>query len=305
MPPKIISLAEAKEYVNVLYYGDGGSGKSTDAAFLAKRGKVIYIDAESGVKARPLAKLGVPIDNIMRYHVENYKDLDDLYWSVKGMLDKDPDSVYGVVFDSMTELQKKLIESITGERHTKRTAAGMVSDEFSADRDEYGKMTEQVRRISRRFRDLPCHVAFVCLAKREIDNSGDGGVFYRPMLTPAFASDLVGYVDIVLYTEQHPSEDPTDHSRFVGTCVPVDRARGKDRFGVLPPVFASPTMDRIIDYVNAPIDSDPLYQVGDDPFMIAYYRRTRPDQLTNQQTGELLDGDELREVVARLAGFGN
>ncbi len=302
MPPRIISLAEAQEYVNVLYYGEGGSGKSTDAAFLAKRGKVIYIDAESGVKARPLAKLGVPVDNIMRYHVENYKDMDDLYWSVKGMLDNDPESIYGVVFDSMTELQKKLMESITGERHTKRTAAGMVSDEFSADRDEYGKMTEQVRRISRRFRDLPCHVAFVCLAKREIDNDG---AFYRPMLTPAFASDLVGYVDIVLYTEQQACDDPTDGSRFVGTCAPVDRARGKDRFGVLPTVFACPTMDRVIDYVNTPLDQNPLHQVGDDPFMVKYYQRTRPDEMVDQNTGELLSGDELREKVAKLAGFGS
>lgn len=278
-------LGEDDEFVNVLYYGDGGSGKSTAAAHLAKLGNVIYIDAESGVKARPLRRLGVETDRIRSYKVENYRDLDALYWNVKDMLKADPDSVKGVVFDSMTEIQKKLMEAITGERFAKRTAAGMVDDEFSADRDEWGKMTEQVRRISRRFRDLPCHVAFVCLSKREIDNTGAGGTFYRPMLTPAFASDLMGYVDIALYTEQQQG-DPGDFSRFIGTAAPIGKARGKDRFGALPPVLANPTMDRVIEYVNAPDDD----QESRDPFMAAYRRRLDPDAdlRVDRSTGEVV-----------------
>lgn len=271
-------LGEDEEFVNVLYYGDGGSGKSTAAAHLAKLGTIIYIDAESGVKARPLKRLGVIVENIRRYKVESYKDLDDLYWSVKGMLDEDPNSVKGVVFDSMTEIQKKLMESIMVARHAKHSAT-MVSDEFTADRDEYGKMTEQVRRMSRRFRDLDCHVVFVALAKREIDNDG---AFYRPMLTPAFASDLAGYVDIVVYTEQQEGEE-SDPSRFVGTTRPIGRARGKDRFGALPPVLANPTMDRIIEYVNAPDDD----LATRDPVMRAYHERTSTVPV-DPATGEVL-----------------
>lgn len=276
---KVISLAEADEFVNVLYYGDGGSGKSTAAAHLAKLGPIIYIDAESGVKGRPLKRLGIPLENIQRYRVESYKDLDDLYWSVKAMLDNDPNSVKGVVFDSMTEIQKKLMESIMVARHA-RHSDKMVSDEFTADRDEYGKMTEQVRRLSRRFRDLECHVAFVALAKREVD---DDGAFYRPMLTPAFASDLAGYVDVVVYTEQQEGEE-SDFSRFIGTTRPIGRARGKDRFGALPPKLANPTMDRIIEYVNSPDDDLDTR----DPFMHAYYERTNTVPGLDVTTGEMI-----------------
>lgn len=265
----LTSLAdqEMDEHVNALYYGEGGSGKSTGAASLARLGRIIYVNAESGIKSKPLRRLGVPTENIMLYTVSTYKELDNLYWQVKAMLDSNPGSVVGVVFDSMTEIQKKLMEEIMGARHAKHTSAGMVSDEFSAERDEYGRMTEQVRRISRRFRDLPCHVVFVCLAKREIDSDG---AFYRPMLTPAFASDLVGYVDVVLYTVQQPGEKD-DFSRFVGVSRPVGQARGKDRFGALPAIMPNPTMDRVVDYVNS---EDYEEHAVNDPFMALYLKRT-------------------------------
>jgi len=285
MPPlKSLAEIEGEEFVNVLYYGEGGSGKSTAAAHLAKLGKIIYVDAESGVKAKPLRELGVPVENIMPYRVTSYEDLDRLYWSVKDMIDSDPGSVAGVVFDSMTELQKKLMEDIRHKRHVKRTAVGMVDDEFSAEQDEWGKMTEQVRLISRRFRDLDCHVVFVCLAKREIDTDG---AFYRPALTPKFAVDMVGYVDVVCYTEQ--KEGPQDdRSRFVAVTRPVGKARGKDRFGALPAVFPNPTMDRIIEYVQA---DDSRAMAVADPLITTYYERTHQNpfdgSMVDESTGEI------------------
>ena len=261
------TLSDSEEFVNTLWYGRGGIGKSTDAIHLAMLGRVILIDAESGVKKRPLRRLGIPVDNIHPYKVENYADLDRLYWSVKQMLDEDPDSIAGVVFDSVTEIQKKLIEDIVTTRYNKKTAAGMMDDPFAVERDEWGTMTEQLRRICRRFRDLPCHTAFVCLEKREVDNDG---AFYRPALTPAFASDLVGYVDVVVYTDQSTGvTDPTDRSRYIGITQPMGKFRGKDRHGILPPIMANPTADRIIAYINQ--DGDDM--IDTDPFQIAFDER--------------------------------
>lgn len=288
MAPKVTPMSEDFEFVNVLYYGRGGVGKSSHAAHAALEGRIVYIDAESGVKKRPLNRLGVPTDNIMRYHVENYEDLDELYWSVKGMLDKDPDSVKCVVFDSVTELQKKLIEDIATKRFDKKRAAGMVDDPFEVDRDEWGKMTEQMRRICRRFRDLPCHTAFVCLEKRMVDSSG---AYYRPALTPAFASDLVGYVDIVVYTDVAQAEGETDtekRARFIGVTVPTGALRGKDRFGILPPVMAYPSMDRIVAYVNQEgedmIDSDPYQQAHAARMAASQPAPASNEQITTDET---------------------
>lgn len=240
------SLADTEEFVNALYFGEGGSGKTTAAAHMAKLGRVIIINAESGAKKRPLRRLGVPVDRIHPYEVTKYEDLDNLYWQAKAMLDDDPSSLAGVIFDSMTEIQKKLVESLVEERHGRKTKAGMVDDVFDTELKEYGKMTEMCRRVCRRFRDLPCHTAFVCLDKRDVDNDG---VVYRPDLTPKFAADLIGYVDIAVYTQQLAG-DLDDRSRYIGHTRPIGKFRGKDRYGATPPVLANPTFDRLVDYVN-------------------------------------------------------
>jgi len=262
------SLDEIEEFTNVMFFGESGTGKTTDAAHMAKLGPIVFVNAEAGIKARPLRKLGVPTGNIRPYSIQSYADLDSLYWQTKRALDEDPQAVAGVVFDSMTEIQKKLIESIVDERHTKRTRSGMEDDEFFTDRDEYGRMTEMVRRISRRFRDLPCHTAFVCLAKRDVDNDG---VYYRPALTPAFASDLMGYVDIAVYVNQVDG-DEDDRSRFTGVTRPVGKFRGKDRYGATPTMMANPTFDRIVEYVNSE-HNDWRDHAATDPFQLAREKR--------------------------------
>lgn len=258
------TLDEVTEYTNVLYFGESGTGKTTDAAHMAMFGPILYVNAEAGVKAKPLRKLGVPIKNIHPYSIATYNDLDRLYWSTKARLERKPGSIAGVVFDSMTEIQKKLVESIVDERHERRTRSGMEDDEFFVDRDDYGRMTEMVRRVCRRFRDLPCHTAFVCLDKRDVDQDG---VVYRPALTPKFASDIVGYVDIAVYTVLGNGGDD-DRSRFTGITRPTGKFRGKDRFNATPPMMANPTFDRIVEYVES--DADTWQQhAADDPFQQA------------------------------------
>jgi AAA domain len=259
------SLADTDEHVNALFFGEGGSGKTTAALHMAKFGRVILVNAEAGAKKKPLKRLGVPIDRIHPYEVTKYEDLDNLYHSVKKMLDDDPTSIAGTVFDSVTEIQKKLTESLVEERHAKKIKAGMVDDVFETELKEFGKMTEMCRRICRRFRDLPCHTAFVCLDKRDVDSDG---VVYRPDLTPKFAADLVGYVDIAVYTQQQAG-DVEDRSRYIGTTRPIGKFRGKDRFGATPPVMANPTFDRLVEYVNWDEDEGDM----DDPYQRAYEER--------------------------------
>lgn len=252
---KLEPLDDAEEFVNALYYGEPGSGKTTAAASMAKLGPIIYIDAEAGLKVQPMKRLSIPTERISRYKVESFDDLQNLYWQLKAKLDEEPGAFAGVVFDSMTEIQKKLLEGITNARYAKSVAQAqrggfeVKDDPFETDRDEWGRMTEMCRRICRQFRDLECHTAFVCLDKRDVDKEGDGGVFYRPALTPAFATDLQGYVDVVLHMSQEDAP-LDDFSRFVGLSVPIGKYRGKDRYGVLPPSMPNPTFDRVVKFVN-------------------------------------------------------
>lgn len=253
---QLSTLDDTEEFVNVLYYGDAGSGKTTAAAHMAKLGRIIVIDAEAGLKKRPLRRLGIETGNILPYKVTTYADLERLYWQVKAKLEEEPGYFAGVVFDSFTEIQKKLIEDITGQRYAKSVSQAtrggfeVKDDPFAVDRDEYGKMTEQCRRITRQFRDLECHTAFVTLTRRDVDKEGDGGIFYRPALTPAFSTDLLGYVDIAMYVQEEEDADLGDFSRFVGLTRPTGKYRGKDRYGATPPVFPNPTFDRVVDFVR-------------------------------------------------------
>lgn len=288
------SLEEAEEYVNALFYGEPGSGKTTNAASMAKLGgTIVYIDAEAGLKVQPMKRLAIPTDRILRYRVETFDDLQNLYWQLKAKLEeqaarvaqakKDGEEipaeerakfVIGVVFDSMTEIQKKLLEGITNARYAKSVAqaqrAGMVvqDDPFSTDRDEWGRMTEMCRRVTRQFRDLECHTAFVCLDRREVDKEAtEGGVFYRPALTPAFSTDLMGYVDVVIYTSREEVDDLHDESQFVGITTATGKYRGKDRYGVLPSAFPNPTFDRLVHFVRNADPRDPHTWALDDEFV--------------------------------------
>jgi len=274
MGAKLQPLDDAEEFVNALYYGEAGSGKTTAAASMAKLGdgRIIYIDAEAGLKVQPMRRLQIPTDRISRYKVETFDDLQNLYLQVKAKLDDEPGSILGIVFDSMTEIQKKLLEGITSARYAKSLAQAkrggfeVKDDPFATDRDEYGKMTEMCRRVARQFRDLECHTVFVCLERRDVDKEGDGGIFYRPALTPAFATDLMGYVDVALYMQQEEVDDLTDFSRFVAITRPIGKYRGKDRYGALPPSFPNPTFDRVVQFVRN-LDVPPEVQWDSDPYV--------------------------------------
>lgn len=292
--PTLESLEDAHEWVNVLFYGEPGSGKTTDAASMAKLGgTIVYIDAEAGLKVQPMKRLGIPTTRILRYRVETFEDFQNLYWQLKAKLEEQAERIaeakkngeeipaeerakfiVGVVFDSMTEIQKKLLEGITNARFQKSKAqaerAGMVNqdDPFETDRDEWGKMTEMCRRVTRQFRDLECHTAFVCLDRREVDKEAtEGGVFYRPALTPAFANDLQGYVDVVVYTGREVVDDPRDESQFVGVTTATGKYRGKDRYGVLPAAFPNPTFDRLVHFIHNADPEDPYTWALEDEFV--------------------------------------
>lgn len=276
MTKRLVPLDEYEEFVNALYFGEAGSGKTTAATSMAKLGEgvIIYVDAEAGLKVQPMRRLGIPTKGIMRYKVETFDDLQKLYWEVKAKLDEAPGSVLGIVFDSFTEIQKKLLEGITGARYAKSVAQAqrggfeVKDDPFETDRDEWGKMTEMCRRVARQFRDLECHTVFVCLERRDVDKEGDGSIFYRPALTPAFATDLMGYVDVALYMQQEDVEDLDDFSRFVAVTRPIGRYRGKDRYGMLPPSFPNPTFDRVVNFVRQNDVTDPQSMWDADPFVV-------------------------------------
>jgi len=258
------TLADTEDVVKVLYYGEQGTGKTLDLATLGRLGPIIFVNAEGGIKKRPLRIFDVPAENIILEPATSYEQLEGLYWKLRRQIEaNDPSRPVGINFDSLTEITTTLAEVATMRRvhgaKEKADALGIVPESekinpFRTALDDYGIMTVQMRHLARRFRDLPMHVGFSALSKRDVDATGGGEagdvVTYRPALTPAFGNDIRGYVDIVVATKV------ASDGRYVGITKPRYGLMGKDRFGALPVTMVDPTFERIIAIINDELDPD-------------------------------------------------
>lgn len=262
-------LAETEDFVKILYHGEPGTGKTTALAGLARLGKVYYVNAEAGLKAKPLRRMGIPIENIEVYPKKGesitFEGMENLFWSLKAMLEDDPTSLAGVLLDSLTEIQKKFLDNIVQKAVDKADGLGMERNRFQVERNEWGVNTEQMRLLIRQFRDLPCHVGMATQSRRDQDD--DGEVSYGPALTPALQGDVVGYCDIVIATQVEAREGGKD--LFFGQTRRVGKYTAKDRYGLLPRKLVTPSFDRVISYVAEELTST------DDPLQVAERERRR------------------------------
>lgn len=255
-------LDEQSDFLNILYYGNEGTGKTTHLATMANLGPIVYINAESGAKKRPLVRHGINVANIKVFPKAGqpltFDLLEKLFWKMNSDLDDDPTAWAGVAWDSLTEIHQVLLANIAEINEGKMTKAGMEVERFFKSRDYYGTMTEQMRFLLRRFRDLPCHFGATALMRRDQDE--DGEVSYGPAVTPALQNDLLGFVDLAALTEikQIGGED-----EYRGTFRPKAKYRAKERLaGAVPKQLVNPTFERVLAYYteDLTIATDPDMQ---------------------------------------------
>lgn len=267
------SLADQIDYLNALYIGPHGHGKTTAMARMAHLGKIVYVDYESGLKAGPLQRLGVPLEKIEVQRPKTYEQMEDLYWAVKGNLDDyepgDPERIVGMVFDSYTELQAMLVKASVMKRvnkelrKTETAQKDTLKDQFFTAQDDYGYWTNQARHLTRMFRDLECHIAFGTLQRRDDDGH------LVPDLTEKIRNDIMGYVDMIAHMviTESPYVDNPDRIEYLGIMRGINQYSGKDRFGVTPVVLANPSFNRLVHLMNERLD------LSTDPEQLAYDRR--------------------------------
>jgi hypothetical protein len=256
------ALTDVVDPLNLLYFGDGGTGKTTHLCHMADRGKILVVNAESGVKRRALERCGVDVANIEVWPEKGekitYAGLEAEWLRIREALNKDEDAYVGMVWDSITEIYKILLDDVIEAGAATVARTGKARDP----RADYGEMSDQVRRLVRKCRDLPCHFGASALTRRDVDD--DGAVVYRPAITPALQTDLYGWFDIVVYTTlvDVENEDGQDTEQYRGLSRPAGKFRGKDRYKILPKALVDPTFDRILSYVEEDLDAnnDPIMQ---------------------------------------------
>lgn len=255
-----------------LIFGNPKQGKTTATAMGAKLGKLVAVDTEGdGWLKAPLAKRGVPLNNITKLKATTYDEMEQNYWAIRHMFD-DPDVLDPkvVVVDHMTDLERRLIRAETirrtnkarrplEEKVAKGGPAGAIAEvalkdinPFASEIQDYGVWTNQASHLLRLYRDLPCHVFFIAHFRTE------RGVRV-PALTERFRQDIMGTMNMVLAMErmQIGGED-----FFVAYTREQAGWYAGDRFDVLPGLISNPSVDRLVASVKGELDwaTDPEQQ---------------------------------------------
>lgn len=266
--PKFLSLADVDEFYHILWYADPGVGKTTAMADLARRGHIVYIDAENGLKPKALRRRGIPIENIEPWTDATYDGLIKLHQNLL-LRTAEGEKIIGLCWDTGTETIRTMIKEVVGSAVTKAQLIGKDRTEFDVYQEDYGTVTEMMRKVLRLFHGLPMHLGIACHTRRDTDKD-DGTIRLGPAVTPAVQKDMNGYTDCIINMRTQDFGD--EELEFSGLTRPAGRFDAKDRYGLLPKNMINPTFCRVLDYLDEKIIKE------EDPLQIEARQRRQPKE---------------------------
>jgi len=239
----LTSVRQAPPWMNIFLYGDPGAGKTVlagSADDVPDMSPVLIGDVEGGSFS---LKAFYPNVDVVRI-----KSLAELVQVYQTLLTTDH-GYKTFVLDSLSEVNKMIMGDIM---------KAVVEEDEERDPDvpsirEWGKLGEQMRRVIRRFRDLPMHTVFTALLDESEDKKGR--MKKNPMLSGKLKKEVAGFMDIVLFVyakhvrvnpltgELDQDADEALH-RFVLSSS-TDEFVCKDRSSRMPEVMLDPTMFKI------------------------------------------------------------
>ncbi len=235
----VVSVQDKQQFINLIVYGESGVGKTRfagSASVVPELAPVLFVDVEGGeltlAHSYPQAKV---------VRIKTWQELQNIY----DELFRGEHGYKTIVIDSLTELQKFNMYGIMEDL----LVAEPTRDPDIPGMREWGKSTEQIRKFVRAFRDLPINTVFTALTKED-RNPRTGISTKRPSLSGKLASEVPGFVDIVLYMYFKRVDDTV--LRLL-TPTSTDEVVAKDRTGKLPPVFGheqEPTMATVYGFIQ-------------------------------------------------------
>jgi hypothetical protein len=236
---KISKVRERTSYLNIMIYGDSGTGKTHlagSADDVPDMRPCLIIDFEGGTES-----LVRNFPDIEQVRVTNWKEMQAVY----DELHRGKHGYQTVILDSLTEIQKFNMYSIMEE---------LVADKPDREIDvpsmrEWGRNLEQMRRFVRAFRDLEMNTIFTAL-KREDKNELTGKSATLPSLSGKLAGEVAAFLDIVSYYYMRTvTEGDEKIDKRILLNHKTETITAKDRTGQLPQIMVEPTMKEIYETV--------------------------------------------------------
>jgi hypothetical protein len=231
------SVVEESKFFNALIYGDSGVGKTTltgSAVEVPEMRPVILLDIEGGTLS-----LRDRYPEVEKVRIDHWDDLVSVYVDLKD----NPTKYKTCILDSISELEEHGMDEIMFRTVTKAREDGLDRDPDLPGIGEHGKSANRMRKIIRRFRDLPMNTIFTALERTDEDAKRRKSV--KPRLSPKLAGQVSGFLDIVLY--MYNKEVGGKIERII-MSKRTDETIAKDRTNRLPEFIVNPTMSEIYDY---------------------------------------------------------
>jgi hypothetical protein len=241
-------VSERSEWVKLLLYGVPGSGKTYlagSASEVARMSPVLFIDIEGGTKTLrnvfpdvDVIRIRDKFDDKGRLVKSAWKRLFEVYEDLRRGVPHNT-----IVLDSLTEAYKMSMYSVmadvmkSGDRQNQDPDVPAVRD--------WGKSSEQIRRMVRALRDMDKHVIFTAL-QNDVKDQMTGAVTSKPSLPGKLADEIPAYIDEVLYLWVKAGKEGVERKILT---EPTGKFIAKDRSGMLPTTMTNPTMARIAELV--------------------------------------------------------
>ena len=221
----------------MMIYGSSGSGKTMlagSADAVPELRKVLFLDVEGGT----YTLRNSDYSNVDVLRITEWKEIEDVY----NILYLGQHDYKTIIIDSLTELQKVSMEAILAD-----TSAGVSLSSEIPQLREWNINIEQVRKVVRKFRDLPVNTIFTALVNQE-KNPLKGYTTNKPLLSGKVKDEVAAFLDIVAF---YNVKEVDGRSVRVLQTTATETTVAKDRSSKLPAVMEDPTMTKIYEYLNA------------------------------------------------------
>lgn len=239
---KVRTASDDRSLPSICVYGGSGVGKTTfvaSACEVPEMSPVLILNIENGTQS---VKDIYPDIHVV--DIDTFQQLQDAYDTLYDQMNRVEQTCAGyktVILDNLTEGQKKGMEHIFRSENMRKQGINFTEFVMATFQNQgWNVSSEQMRKLIRAFRELPCYVIFVAW---ELDYAKDEK---RSLWTPAFTRTLAGEApglvnDVYRYYFDREGVRTLQTSRTRDTVA-------KDRSRKLPTQIPNPTMPLLHQY---------------------------------------------------------